>query len=95
VVVDLDEACRRQQLGEGWFARLEDVPAQAISMSIRQILASNEILCVVPDERKAKAVAECLEGPVGPEHPASILQQHPRTTVYLDRPSASRLRSRA
>jgi glucosamine-6-phosphate deaminase len=95
LVVRLDEACRRQQLGEGWFSRLEDVPAEAISMSIRQILNSGEILCIVPDERKAQAVAACLEGPVSPEHPASILQEHPRTTVYLDRSSASRLRSRA
>jgi glucosamine-6-phosphate deaminase len=95
LVVRLDEACRRQQLGEGWFARLEDVPAEAISMSIRQILKAGEILCVVPDDRKAKAVAACLEGPVSPHHPASILQQHARTTVYLDRNSAKLLRRRA
>jgi glucosamine-6-phosphate deaminase len=94
LVVRLDDACRRQQLGEGWFAALEDVPAEAVSMSIRQILKSNEVLCIVPDERKARAVADCLEGPVSPDHPASILQQHPRTTVYLDRHSASRLRER-
>jgi glucosamine-6-phosphate deaminase len=95
LVVRLDEACRRQQLGEGWFERLEDVPAQAISMSIRQILKAGEILCVVPDARKANAVAACLEGPVSPEHPASILQEHRRTTVYLDRPAARLLRGRA
>src|SRR5262245_46695371 len=94
LVVQLDEACRRQQLGEGWFARLEDVPAQAISMSVRQILKAHEILCIVPDERKAAAVAACLEGPVTPLHPASVLQEHPRTTVYLDRASASRLRNK-
>jgi len=92
LVVSLDEACRRQQLGEGWFPRLEDVPARAISMSIRQILDVDEILCIVPDARKAKAVRECLEGPVSPEHPASILQRHPGTTVYLDAPAASLLR---
>src|SRR5262249_26305540 len=74
LVVPLDEACRRQQLGEGWFARLEDVPARAISMSIRQILKSREILGIVPDARKARAVRDCLEGEVGPRHPASILQ---------------------
>jgi glucosamine-6-phosphate deaminase len=95
LVVRLDEACRRQQLGEGWFARLEDVPAEAISMSVRQILKAGEVLCVVPDDRKARAVAACLEGPVTPDHPASILQQHPRTTVYLDRESAKLLRRRA
>jgi glucosamine-6-phosphate deaminase len=94
LVVRLDEACRRQQMGEGWFSRLEDVPVQAISMSIRQILKSREILCVVPDLRKAGAVAACLEGPVSPLHPASVLQSHPRTTVYLDRSSASLLGGR-
>jgi glucosamine-6-phosphate deaminase len=91
LVVDLDEACRRQQLGEGWFASLDEVPRQALSMSIRQILKAREILCVVPDARKARAVHECLDGEVSPRHPASILQTHPRTTVYLDRDSAARL----
>jgi glucosamine-6-phosphate deaminase len=91
LVVDLDEACRRQQLGEGWFPSLADVPRRAISMSIRQILKAREILCVVPDARKAKAVSECLESEVSPLHPSSILQTHPATTVYLDRDSASLL----
>jgi glucosamine-6-phosphate deaminase len=91
LVVSLDEACRRQQLGEGWFPRLEDVPKRAISMSIRQILDADEILCIVPDARKAPAVRDCLEGPVSPQHPASILQQHPGTTVYLDAPAAALL----
>ena len=92
LVVDLDEACRRQQLGEGWFPGLADVPRRAISMSIRQILKAREILCVVPDARKAKAVRDCLEGEVSPVHPSSILQTHPATTVYLDRDSASLLK---
>jgi glucosamine-6-phosphate deaminase len=91
LVVDLDADCRRQQLGEGWFATLDDVPSQALSMSIRQILRASEILCVVPDARKAKAVARCLSGPVTPLHPSSILQTHARTTVYLDRDSAALL----
>jgi len=91
LVLALDEACRRQQLGEGWFPRLEDVPSRAISMSIRQILKSREILAVVPDLRKAPAVRDCLELPVSPARPASILRQHPRTTLYLDRASASLL----
>jgi glucosamine-6-phosphate deaminase len=91
LVVALDEACRRQQLGEGWFQRLEEVPARAISMSIRQILKSREIVCVVPDARKARAVHECLDGDVNPQHPASILQRHPRATVYLDEPAAALL----
>ena len=92
LVVELDEACRRQQLGEGWFASLADVPRRAISMSIRQLLKAREILCIVPDARKAKAVSECLEGEVSPLHPSSILQSHPATTVYLDRDSAALLK---
>ena len=94
LVVDLDEACRRQQLGEGWFASLDAVPRRAISMSIRQILKAREILCIVPDARKAKAVRECLEGEVSPVHPSSILQAHEATTVYLDRDSAALLKRR-
>jgi glucosamine-6-phosphate deaminase len=91
LVVDLDEACRQQQVGEGWFESLEQVPTQAISMSIQQIMKSNNILCVVPDRRKAEAVRNCLELEVCTLHPASILQHHPRTTIYLDRESASLL----
>ena len=91
LVVTLDEACRSQQLGEGWFAGLEDVPKQAISMSVRQILKAERILCVVPDARKARAVRACLEEEVGPERPASILRTHPRTTLFLDRASAGLL----
>ncbi|HEY3119226.1 MAG TPA: glucosamine-6-phosphate deaminase [Vicinamibacteria bacterium] len=91
LIVQLDEACRRQQMGEGWFEKLEDVPRRAISMSIRQLLKTREILCIVPDARKARAVRDCLEGEVSPLHPASILQRHPRTSVYLDAASASLL----
>jgi len=91
LVVSLDEACRRQQLGEGWFPRLEDVPKRAISMSIRQILSAREILCVVPDARKAAAVRDCLALEVSPRRPASALQRHPATTVYLDVDSAALL----
>lgn len=93
IVVNLDQACRRQQLGEGWFPTFEDVPAQAISMSIRQIMKAEEIVCVVPDERKAKAVYSTLDGPVSPDTPASILQTHPQATIYLDPPSAALLHS--
>ena len=89
LVVELDEACRRQQVGEGWFASLDDVPTRAITMSIRQILKAREILCVVPDARKAAAVQACLQGPVTPQSPASILRTHPRATIYLDRGSAA------
>ena len=93
LVVRLDEACRRQQMGEGWFAALAEVPERAISMSIRQILKSREILCIVPDERKARAVRDCLGGEVSPLHPASVLQSHPHATVFLDQASASLLRA--
>jgi len=91
LVVTLDEACRRQQLGEGWFASLDDVPPRALSMSVRQIMKAREIVAAVPDARKARAVRECLEGEVDPMHPASILQRHDRTTIYLDRDSAAEL----
>jgi glucosamine-6-phosphate deaminase len=92
IVVDLDEACRRQQLGEGWFPTLDDVPKQAISMSARHIMKSKQIVCSVPDERKAKAVQGAVEGPVTPDCPASILQQHANCTIYLDPPAASGLK---
>lgn len=91
LVVNLDEACRRQQFGEGWFPTLNDVPTQAVSMSIKQILKAREIICVVPDARKAEAVKACLEGAVSPLAPASILQTHSNTTVYLDQASAALL----
>ncbi|HET6384452.1 MAG TPA: glucosamine-6-phosphate deaminase [Armatimonadota bacterium] len=94
LLVTLDEACRRQQLGEGWFPSLEAVPMQAISMSIRQIMKSKAIVCCVPDLRKAAAVKACIEGPVSPEAPASILQRHPETSMYLDEGSASLLKER-
>jgi glucosamine-6-phosphate deaminase len=91
MVVQLDEACRRQQVGEGWFSSLDDVPTRAISMSVNQILASRRILCMVPDRRKAEAVAASVNGPVTPRVPASILQTHADTTLFLDRESASLL----
>jgi glucosamine-6-phosphate deaminase len=91
LIVSLDEACRRQQVGEGWFASLDEVPAEAISMSVRQILKAREIICVVPDARKAAAVKACLEGPISPMAPASILRTHANTTVYLDVDSAALL----
>ena len=91
IIVHLDEACRRQQMGEGWFATLEDVPAQAISMSIKQIMKSKLIILSVPDQRKAQAVKNALEGSVTPLHPASILQNHNNTMALLDTQSASLL----
>ncbi|HUF63226.1 MAG TPA: glucosamine-6-phosphate deaminase, partial [Verrucomicrobiales bacterium] len=91
ILVDLDEACRRQQLGEGWFPTLDEVPHCAISMSIRQIMRSSAIICTVPDERKAQAVRDALTGPVRPEVPASILQSHPDCRLFLDNAGASLL----
>jgi len=93
IVVELDDRCRRQQMGEGWFPTLDAVPKRALSMSIRQIMKSQAIVCSVPDRRKAEAVRAAIEGPVTPQVPASILQQHPQATVYLDPSAASLLRS--
>jgi glucosamine-6-phosphate deaminase len=94
LIVNLDEACRRQQVGEAWFADISQVPNQAISMSVRQILKSKEILAVVPDVRKAEAVKACFEGEISPMAPASILRTHPNATIYLDKNSASLLSSK-
>ena len=91
LVVHLDDACRKQQLGEGWFPDFESVPEQAISMSIQQILKSRTIICTVPDGRKAEAVREAVEGPVTPNIPASILQTHPDCHLFLDSVAASLL----
>jgi glucosamine-6-phosphate deaminase len=93
LVVTLDEACRRQQVGEAWFADMSQVPKQAISMSVKQILKAKEILAVVPDTRKAQAVKACFEGEIGPMAPASALRNHPNATVYLDKNSAALLSS--
>jgi glucosamine-6-phosphate deaminase len=91
LIVELDEACRRQQVGEGWFADISEVPRKAISMSVRQIIKAREILVVVPEARKAEAVKLCFEGEIGPMAPASILRKHAGATVYLDRESAALL----
>ncbi len=89
LLVTLDDACRRQQVGEGWFASPEDVPGQAITASVRQILKCRTILSCVPFKVKAEAVRKTLESPVDPAVPASILKTHPDVTLYLDRESAS------
>jgi glucosamine-6-phosphate deaminase len=94
LVVELDDACRRQQLGEGWFPTLDDVPTRAISMSIRQILASRCIVCTVPDERKAAAVRDTLEGEITNLVPASILRRHGDCHLFLDEPAAALLGKR-
>lgn len=91
IVVTLDEPCRNQQVGEGWFASLKDVPTEAISMSVRQILKARKIYCSVPDERKAEAVRKTLEDPISPAIPASILREHPHAFLVIDRAAASHL----
>src|SRR3954453_7179944 len=91
IIVNLDEPCRQQQVGEAWFADLSQVPKQAISMSAKQIMKSKEILAVVPDKRKAQAVKACFEGDISPMVPASILRRHPNATIYVDNNSASLL----
>jgi len=91
IVVELDEKCRLQQLGEGWFATLGDVPTHAISMSIKQIMKSGCIIVTVPDARKAQAVKDTIAQGVSPTRPASILKTHPNCKMYLDKPAASLL----
>jgi glucosamine-6-phosphate deaminase len=88
LIVALSEITRRQQMNEGWFPSLEDVPHSAISMSIRQILKTREILCIATGERKAAAVRKCFEGEVSPEAPASILTTHEHATIFLDKDAA-------
>lgn len=94
IVVNLDEACRRQQLGEGWFATFDDVPKRAISMSINQIMKSKTIICSVPDGRKADAVKKTVESQISPMVPSSILKEHEYVSLYLDKDSASLLQKK-
>jgi glucosamine-6-phosphate deaminase len=91
IIVNLDEACRRQQVGEGWFKDLDAVPRQAISMSVRQVLKAKEIIAVVPDARKAEAIKKCFGSEITALAPASILCTHPKATIYLDKDSAALL----
>lgn len=91
IIVELDEKCRKQQLREGWFGTLEQIPQRAISMSIQQIMKSACIIVSVPERRKAEAVKDTLEGEVTNMCPASILQGHPRCKIFLDKEAASLL----
>ena len=91
IIVNLDKDCQKQQLGEGWFESLDDVPNQAISMSVTQIMKSEMIICSVPDKRKASAVSRTITGEVNPSCPASILQKHPDCSLFLDSGSASKI----
>jgi glucosamine-6-phosphate deaminase len=92
IVVNLDAACRAQQFGEGWFKSIDEVPLQAISMSVQQILKSKHIICSVPDERKAVAVKNCIEHPVSNLYPASVLKNHKACILFLDEASARALK---
>lgn len=95
LVVNLDDKCRAQQIGEGWFSSIDEVPKQAISMSIRQMMKAKHIVCACPDSRKAEAVRKCLTLPVSNLHPASILQNHPDCTFFLDESSAALLKEKS
>ncbi len=90
-VVALDEACRKQQLGEGWFPTFEDVPTHALSLTISAIMNCKKISCVVPDERKSKAVYNTLNAEISTDCPATILRKHKHTILYLDTGSASQI----
>lgn len=88
-VATLDERCRRQQVGEGWFASLGEVPRQAITMTIPEILRARSVFVCCPDARKADAVKATLDGPIDPKTPASALRLHPDARFFLDSESAS------
>jgi glucosamine-6-phosphate deaminase len=90
-VVELDAACRRQQVNEGHFPTEADVPTRAMTVTIPALLRARRVLAVVPEARKAGPVRRALEGPVDRACPASILQRAPHTTVFLDHESAALL----
>ena len=93
IIVELNEECRKQQVGEGWFKNIDEVPTRAISMSINQIMKSKNIICTVPGSRKANAVKESLEGDISPYHPASILRKHKSVFMFLDKDSAKLIKN--
>lgn len=93
-VIELAEASRRQQVGEGHFATLDDVPTQAITLTIPALLAPKHILCIVPEARKAEAVRACLTEPVSEDRPGSILRTVNHAQLYLDQDSAALLSER-
>ena len=90
-IVTMDEASRRQQVGEGHFASLQETPTQALSLTVPALLRARTVLVAVPEARKAAAVRDALEGPITPGCPASILQAQPHARVFLDRDSAKEL----
>jgi glucosamine-6-phosphate deaminase len=93
ILVNLDESCRQQQINEGWFTSMQEVPTQAISMSVKQIMLSKHIICSVPERRKTNAVRDTLEHDISNMYPASILQNHPDCYLFLEESSASKLKN--
>lgn len=89
IVVTLNDDCKQQQVNEGWFASREEVPAQAVSMSIRQILKARTIICSVPDGRKKEAVRMCVHDVPGPHSPCAYLREHKNCYLMVDRPAAA------
>ena len=90
-VVELDDVCRQQQVNDGCFATLNDVPKQAMTLTMSFIMSVPHAICVVPTIRKADAVYNATQGPVTTACPASILRNHPHAGLYLDAQSASRI----
>jgi glucosamine-6-phosphate deaminase len=86
--VEIDDASRQQQVNEGCFPAMKDVPKIAMTLTIPALLAAPWIYCMVPGPRKAAAVRRTLEGPISPECPATILRRHDRAVLYLDRDSS-------
>lgn len=89
IVVNLDEKCRKQQVGEGWFDSVDEVPKQAISMTVPQIMQSKVIISSVPHKVKAQAIQATMTNDLTPEVPATILKQHKQWYLFLDSESAS------
>jgi glucosamine-6-phosphate deaminase len=90
-IATLDERCRKQQVGEGHFAALEEVPQKAITLTCTGLMRSENLICCVPEGRKAEAVHNALEGEIATNCPGSLLRTHPHATIYLDSDSAAQL----
>lgn len=90
-IVEMDAACRRQQVNDGCFPTIEDVPRFALSVTLPVFASAGMLCCIVPTARKAAAVRDTLSAPVGPACPATLLRTHPRATLFVDEPAASAL----
>ncbi len=91
-IVKLDSVCRRQQVNEGWFASLDDVPKEAITLTVPTLMAIPELIASVPGKRKAAVVSRFFSEAISPDLPATILRRHGNVTIYLDRDSAAYIR---